>query len=292
MPRYPNLRPVALLLLLLLLVLSSRAGAEGCAAPAAGAGDTIVFLNAYEGGLFSTRSLAGQDTLTTVVRVTATAGTGQLYIVAAAGTSVIWQVDGDASRISRFIAAGPAARGQKETMAGVAGLAAAKVSIVKLRDCIPVLSPEADSAEARQAALSLQAMAGRAVTASGAAVTVMNFGITPDGTVDVAAGTTAGTADLKPADIVSDATTEAYDVLPREAGLAQLAEEKKIVKTDDGYKIVKNVPRYPAGLTGSHAVRFLLAEGVKPPAGDPGHSCVRRAETDQPLNARIARNCR
>ena len=45
------------------------------------------------------------------------------------------------------------------------------------------------------------------------------------------------------------------------------------------FRIVKNIPYYPAGLDGALSVRFLIAKGITPPGGDPGHSTVMQEET-------------
>ena len=54
------------------------------------------------------------------------------------------------------------------------------------------------------------------------------------------------------------------------------------VPTDKNYyKIVREIPSYPAGLTGAHAVHFVIGKGIKPPEGSAGHSCVLIEETGQ-----------
>lgn len=286
-----------------------------CPAPAAQADDKVVFLNVYAGAALSTQSVAGQDEETTVVQVNiakAPAGKdGSLHIVAAAGKPVIWQVTGDAARVNAFVAAGPAERGGNRVKAGVAGIDAAKVKFVKLRDCIPVVSQDPASVEGIQAVAAVKSMAGRDVAASGHAVSAQRFDIASDvaqGRIAPAGGegydpvlwalvlrqSAGGIADLKGVTVAAGTKAEAYDVLPQEAGLAQLVKEGKIAKLSEGvgeFKILKDIPRYPAGLTGAHAVRFILGKGVKPPEGDPGHSCVILEETEQPLNARINNNC-
>jgi hypothetical protein len=80
-----------------------------------------------------------------------------------------------------------------------------------------------------------------------------------------------------------------YDVMPREAGLLQLVTAGKLEATTSGrsgqaaYRIVAPIPRFPAGLSGSHSVMFFLAEGVPMPAGSPAHSPVFLEETGECL---------
>jgi len=52
----------------------------------------------------------------------------------------------------------------------------------------------------------------------------------------------------------------------------------------DEYKIVREFPRYPLGLSGGNSVQFILGAGLKEPAGDLGHSCIRSETTGLPLH--------
>jgi hypothetical protein len=84
----------------------------------------------------------------------------------------------------------------------------------------------------------------------------------------------AGLVQVNPAS-VAGARAEAYQVLPGYAGLAQLVGRGSLQVMDNGdFRVRSAIPRYPAGLTGAHAVRFQLAQGVSAPTGAPGHSCV------------------
>ena len=77
-----------------------------------------------------------------------------------------------------------------------------------------------------------------------------------------------------------------YDILPGQAGLAQLAGSGELKRISNGYRIAKPIAHYPAGLHGAEMTNFLLARGVPEPAGDPGHSCVIDEATGQPLPGR------
>ncbi len=82
--------------------------------------------------------------------------------------------------------------------------------------------------------------------------------------------------------IVSEEPAESYDVLPQEAGLLQLIAEDRIERVSkENYIIKKNIERYPAGLSGAHAVNFIIAKGVNIPDGNPGHSIVCLEETGE-----------
>ena len=113
-------------------------------------------------------------------------------------------------------------------------------------------------------------------------------------------------------DVVSDAPAALYEVLPKWAGISKLLHDgalepmgqskvtiitradgqrttvvgiSKLIVNDNsatiqtveqasGYKIIKDIPFYPSGLYGAYSTQFLVAKGVKQPAGDAGHSDV------------------
>ena len=65
-----------------------------------------------------------------------------------------------------------------------------------------------------------------------------------------------------------------YEVFPQQAGLLQLLLDGALVRNDRGDFVVTRQTRFPAGLAGGHAVRFIVPKGVPRPTGDPGHSRV------------------
>lgn len=124
-----------------------------------------------------------------------------------------------------------------------------------------------------------------------------------------------GVADMRADEVLSEAKAAPYVVLPQQAGLAQLIDEgaleiaesspatiigpdrrvvivgakriaggesKKHYNVPTELRIVKKT-RFPAGLSGAHAIRFILAKGVPMPDGDPGHSRVLSADTGEEL---------
>ncbi|TAL40177.1 MAG: hypothetical protein EPN97_00685 [Alphaproteobacteria bacterium] len=121
-----------------------------------------------------------------------------------------------------------------------------------------------------------------------------------------------GLFDLQSKAVVSDAPAVDYQVLPNWAGMAKLIHEGALVPTKSSssalligkpgsqitiqgienirggggetqvtvierpsaYRVVKNIPFYPSGLYGGFSTNFVIAKGVTPPKGDPGHSKV------------------
>lgn len=77
------------------------------------------------------------------------------------------------------------------------------------------------------------------------------------------------------AKVVSNGKAETYEVLPSQAGIAQLLLEGRLKRTSkrDEFFIVEPI-RYPPGMGGAHSVKFHLKKGVPEPIGDPVHSCV------------------
>lgn len=85
---------------------------------------------------------------------------------------------------------------------------------------------------------------------------------------------------FEPQELVSPAKPESYEVLPKEAGLAQLVASHKLEimeNFDNSYKIKSKI-RIPSGLYGGYSVRFLLGVGVPEPDGKLGHSCMSRED--------------
>jgi hypothetical protein len=165
------------------------------------------------------------------------------------------------------------------------------VRVLHASDCFRGFD-EPGSEEAGRARTVVAQALGRApasVTASYSAAAVS----LPSGQEGSAGGSTAAPAGFDPGALgagpalsvggagagepasVAGARAEAYQVLPGYAGLAQLVGRGSLQVMDNGdFRVRSAIPRYPAGLTGAHAVRFQLAQGVSAPTGAPGHSCV------------------
>ncbi|WP_082847898.1 EF-hand domain-containing protein [Bradyrhizobium sp. DOA9] len=83
-----------------------------------------------------------------------------------------------------------------------------------------------------------------------------------------------GVTEIDPNAVIASAAVTPYDVLPSQAGLVQLLAKGRISQNRAGEFVVRQKIRFPARLTGAHAVTFLIMKGVPYPDGDPGHSCV------------------
>jgi len=77
--------------------------------------------------------------------------------------------------------------------------------------------------------------------------------------------------------VSSDVEARYYELLPKEAGLAQLVAAGKLETVRFGHRDVYRILdaiRVPSGLAGSHSVSFILPEGVTQPSGSLGHSLI------------------
>lgn len=265
------------------------ADAEACDLPAPDEGATTILLGAYEGAALSSVSVAGQDERTSTIGVFVEAGDTHLHLVVAAYDPVIWNITGAVSRVSHFATIGRGAA------AGVVGISEDKVSFHDSAACAPYFY-ETGSAQKRAEVITAIAMgrvsdilAGHynpaAFSIPGGAVIeaddVTPVGIEPgwdEGLVqDLHRFSPAGIVAFEPADVVSKAPAEAYDVLPQQAGLAQLVAEGVLVRESrDTFRAVKPMRRYPAGLAGAHSVRFIIPYDQPEPLGWEGHSKVIR----------------
>lgn len=101
--------------------------------------------------------------------------------------------------------------------------------------------------------------------------------------------TEEGLATVPANQVVSPKLIQTYDVFPAHAGLVQLLSSGHLeYKGRDNsyvysYFIHETFPRFPAGLTGAHSVKFVLGTGVEMPSGDVGHSRVYSEETGECL---------
>ena len=84
----------------------------------------------------------------------------------------------------------------------------------------------------------------------------------------------AGVMQIDAKAVVSSQPAQPYEVLPNQAGLAQLLDSGALVQNQSGEYVVQKKMRFPPGLTGSHSVKFVVPHGTPMPDGDPGHSCV------------------
>jgi len=298
-----------------------------CTAPPVPDGAEVVLLSGYNGGGVSTVAVSGPDEDTSVADIVIEPGDKPLYVAAAAQRAIVWKLSGATDRVAAFVVQPVATRNGPG--AGVTGLDSGKVHFIAARSCFRPFRPEMEGgAIVARAAMSahlghdiehlvsserlirVSLPSGKTVksederlAAQGTIVVVgdARFLLTANGPrllEDRPAATGEaklsfypnGVIDLKVADVVAPGPVAAYEVLPGEAGLREFIRSGAMRVTPDGYYMIeKPIPRFPAGLNGSHSVKFILAKGVPLPAGDPGHSPVVSEETGECVGGDICR---
>lgn len=271
-----------------------------CRMPSAGDAMVVVF-GVYEGQALSTVALGSPDQVTGVLDVVIEPGDRPLYLVLSAYGGTIWRFSGATERVRRAVLVGGGAYspGAYAPLAGAVGLPANAVVTADHKACFSyvyepgTLKAAAVSATVRRATgKAPDVFAGRYdLTAvrlpSGLGAETRRGKPAPEGFHrglwrEMLRFSPAGLATIDPAAVVSSSPVMAYDVLPQQAGLAQLLGSGALSPVSDGLKVVRPIPRFPAGLAGAHLTAFLVAEGVPVPGGDPGHSCVIMEATGRP----------
>lgn len=317
-------------------VAAAATRAKTCALPRPPAGARVVQLGAYEGEALSSVSLGGDEVETTVAQIAIEPGTEPLYITAASHDAMIWQLTGATQRVVMFIVSSRQYGEGGRPRVGVTGLAADRVYVPPQVQCLQAFNNTKGN-DGLSAKGDLTAMLGRAAddvigVYKLSKVALPSGIVSPDApypnklqTPDDAPGAAlwkemlqfapGGVAVNEPERIVSPLKVRRYEVLPQEAGLAQLLDEgalevaghARVITIGPGptergtvgdwarkqgartvpteFRIVRKM-RFPAGLSGAHSVRFILARGVPMPDGSPGHSTVISEETGQPVRTR------
>ncbi len=291
-----------------------------CALPAASKNAQVVVISGNSGAGLSTVAVNGPSIVTTVANIEIEAGDGPLYIFANAQQSTIWNLSGATDRVEKFVVQ---PRKYKETNgAGVIGLSKKTVSFIEPRSCGTPASSTKDGKAAVLRGLVNKALGkevdtliaykklGDVAVPAGTLGTKSKTDIegpmisTPSGDIYIKDGKPVpveqdgltfsslafvtnypgGIIELDAEDVVSPGSAENYEILPVQAGIAQLTESGHLTKTPDGYYMIeKTFEHFPAGLAGAHSTKFILKKGVEMPSGGVGHSSVLSEETGECL---------
>jgi hypothetical protein len=286
-----------------------------CKLPKPKKDEKVVFLGIYDGQSLSSVSVAGQVGQTEVVQLKIKDGAPKkIYIIASSFTPVIWQLSGKTNQISRIVIGGrsmPAGTtnndmGNGKINSGVVNISSKKVTFVHARNCGMADAYNLDAEKQDTAKSTIESLLGRkidffnsiysgdvstkenpVIVSSGEPTSSELFVKTPVGFDDETWARfkkffPGGLVNLNVKDVISDAPAVDYIVLPNWAGISQLVYKKSFVAGKNGYKIIEDIPYFPAGLYGGMSTNFFLKKGVNLPKGDPGHSCVVYDETHQP----------
>jgi hypothetical protein len=268
-------------------------------------GERLVLYSTYEGAALSTSSVGDPNKETTLADVVVEKGKGRLYVLLSSSDAVIWRFTGDVNRVTKVYVS----TGQKiEPDAPAAGVVGIDRQKVTFGACLRAFDA-VESIEGARSRGDLRKNLGREPDYVGAHYATAVVSIpsmtqlkappeqtkTPVGFDqniwrDVLLFWPAGLARVSPGSIVSPTKSIAYDVLPSQGGLAQLTGSGALrrLSGSNEYKIVRPIPRFPAGMGGAHSAKFLLGRGIPMPAGDPVHSCVVSEETGEVLSRLIS----
>lgn len=238
-----------------------------CEVPAVASGAEVLLVGAYEGERYASVSLGDITEDTGFADITVEDGDTPLYVVLSAYSPIVWNFSGDTARISQVVVSG-------HKLGGVVGIEAGKVAFLEAPNCF---APAYDFAsyDGVRTKGQVERLVDQEVEAGGTyglgAIAISSMQVDETNTHS-GLHRTAVTVD--PASVVANTKVATFEVLPGEAGINQLLENGSLVAVNDGYRIVKPIAHYPAGLHGGYSTRFILGKGIPKPGGDPGHSCV------------------
>ncbi|HYI47288.1 MAG TPA: hypothetical protein VEX35_02380 [Allosphingosinicella sp.] len=292
---------------------SAEFAAPRCQMPRVPRNARLILVGGNTGESLSSVAVGGQEQATHHIEIAIEPGDTPLYLVLSSYQSTLWQVTGDTRRVVHAVADSYELARGGFAAAGVAGIAAERVTTLRGR-CLAFFS-NAEGGDVWRNVGAIHRATGRrpdAVFASHylRAIALPSGDLTyvrpdtyppnrpvPPGFDPYMWGETlrfwsAGVVEVDVRHAVSAAGVEAYDVMPAQAGLAQLVARGAIERdpVSGVFRIVRPIPRIPSRLGGSHSVEFLLARGVPVPPGDPMHSCLRVEETGELLG--LPASCR
>lgn len=291
-----------------------------CTLPAVSDGAEVLIVSGYGGSGLSTVAVSGVNAATSTATVMIDPGKTPLYIVAVSLEPMVWNVTGATGRVEKFVVQPPTSK--EGPGAGVVGLDRSKVSFIKPGSCGKYASEEGEAASVLLKS-SISAALSRDVDGLAMSYRMGTVKL-PSGEVSRSGPPTKGRTEIRSSfgtfmiengepilkgkavpdrlassllqfseqglvkydvkDVVASAPVVAYDVMPEQAGLAQLVLSGHLTLTSDNYYIIeKTFPYFPAELTGAQSVKFLLRKGVEMPGGSPGHSSVISEETRECL---------
>lgn len=266
-----------------------------CILPEPAPGSKAVTIAAISGQLGSTVAIGGQDHETSIVEVQIEAGKTPLFILLMTEDPAIWDISGATGRVSQVIVLSHSRDEAGNAMAGVTGIAQAKIHFAD--DCFPVRkarnqanlgSSQLENVIAAVTGLETRAASGRIGTAFLPSLQVERFnvgasapeGFDPDIWWTVTDERPRGLGDPELKDIVSATSVEPYELLPAEFGLARLVYQGIVEPTEHNneYRLLQPLERFPGGLKDSGWFSFVLSEGIARPEGDFGRGCLYAAD--------------
>jgi Ca2+-binding EF-hand superfamily protein len=270
--------------------------ADECAVPKPAKDVKFVLFNGYRPVALSTAAIGSQDKDTMATKVIIEPGPEPLYLVMIAWDRVIWQFEGAVERVKRVILAEGAVNEREGSPVGATGLAKEVVTVSDSGRC-GVFWVNMNKKNLKDTQERTKLLFGREADVMVSSEHMWNLQL-PSGTVAVPSQADqsrtfpnldpnwrnvrddllnfypGGLMRIDAAAVIGGQAVTNYEVLPQQAGLLQLLIDGALARNERGEFVVTRQTRFPAGLSGAHAVRFIVPKGMPRPAGDPGHSKV------------------
>lgn len=279
---------------------------DKCIFPELEENSSLINVHLYSGQAISSVTTAGQSSETTSVDVDIAEDMKPTYLILSSHRPNIYNFSRDSDNLKNLVVYNRMADENGKSTVGIVGIPKEKITFLD-GHCLPPYNYSSGMGELSMKAAISKALGRKPdkmygeeryekIEISSQGVNLVKTKVGPYEKIEVPKGydpqvwsrhTTyfpAGVREINAKKVVSVGKAEKYEILPHSAGIAQLVNQGKmeIVKLGT-YKILENLPRYPAGLGGGHAVNFIIAKGVTPPAGQAGHSCVRLEETGEAI---------
>lgn len=261
-----------------------------CDLPRPAPNEQFVIVNSSTDGMKSPIALSTIDRSTEIRLITIEDGNSPIYLMLMTASPIIYVFDGAVERLSHVTAVQSSfgARDPK-VMAGIAGIPKGKISFGREAGCFGSAYVWASKwgGETRKTPGYVWIEGANHFRTS---IPSGKHEDPPRRTLpdQMQLSRERRIRDLKIQDVIAQVAVIPYGVLQGPAGIRQLEQEGYIVNIGRRgvveYKIVREFPRYPLGLAGAHSVQFILGAGLKEPAGDLGHSCIRSETTGLPLH--------
>jgi hypothetical protein len=201
-------------------------------------------------------------------------------------TPIVWEFAGDLSRVTEVVVA--ASSLEEVRRIGFTGIDRARLRFVVAPDCA---AATANAAGARVVVPDVVTNLpdGRPGSAI-ADERVVRVSARPRWDAEIRRTFPNGEIDPAPARILSVGAIGRYEVPARAVGLAKLVAANQLAEVPGKPRTfrVNGTMRFPAGLCGSEAVRFIVRNQGSIPAGDACDSCVIAENSNQPIAGRSA----
>lgn len=265
---------------------------QKCEMPKPDGETDVLVIKVRHGKALSNVTVIGQDKVTEVTRVFIDKAQEDVYLILSSTEAMIWLFEGNTAAVKKVIinSASHSANERGYSGGGVVGVERENVTFLH-KHCLPVLGGN-KNVVAENVRKTIVRLIGRepdlmkdsdnnvkVIQISGGEISVNkaeNAGLSENikrlKEADFHSGTwnefemqyPGGVFDFNPQDVISDAGVVRYDILPVMAGVSQLIARGYLERiSDDEFRIIKDLPRVPAGLSGGrNGIKFFISPNV------------------------------